>query len=345
MKLPIRNRFRLADILLIGCFVAATGIAIVDLDVGTAFHSALLYGGIALAAFAVTKSGYNVVRELLTRKDMRLSSYEEEAETTTSRVGLYPVPWSASDALALTLVAFLGGQLVGVGAVSLYIASSEGIGLLDALGRVEGGITSLFIGYLFAQIIAIGFVYLFVWYRRGSLAALGFRSFKFSKAVGLMAMFFVGYLIISSVTVIGLEAVDTGIDFQAQQEIGFLEASTTLEVLLAFIALVVLAPFAEELVFRGVLLPAFSKKLGLTAAVILTSILFGILHPPVNAMIGIGVFAVFLALIYAFTRSIWPAIMLHSLKNLLAFIAIFFADELLEYAEQIGYIFGAGGVL
>lgn len=345
MHLSIRNRLKLADILLIGCLVAATGLMAADLGVNNTLYSILLYGGTALAVLAVLRAGYNVVREIIAQKNIHLSLQDDDEIESISRLSLGSVPWSASDALALTLIAFIGGQVTGVGVVSLFIASSEGIGLLQALGRVESEIMALFIGYLFAQVIAIGLVYLFVWYRRGTLASLGFRSFSFSKAVGLMAMFFIGYLVLSATAVIGLEIFDTGIDFQAQQEIGFLEASTTLEMSLAFVALVILAPFAEELVFRGVLLPAFSKKLGLTTAIILTSVLFGILHPPVNAMIGIGIFAIFLALIYAFTRSIWPAIMLHSLKNLLAFIAIFFAEELLEYVDQFGYILGVGGVL
>lgn len=344
MLLSIRNRLRLADILLIGCVVIATGLVSVDLGANSVLNSMLLYGGIALAVFAVLGAGYNVVRELIAQKSIRLLKQDDDVTEPTSGLSLPSVPWSASDALALTLIAFIGGQIVGAGVVTLFIASNEGIGLLQALGRVESEIMTLFVGYFFAQVIAIGLVYLFVWYRQGTLASLGFRSFSFSKALGLMMMFFVGYLVITVIVVTGLEVFDTGVDFQAQQEIGFLEASTAFEMSLAFIALVLLAPFAEEIVFRGVLLPAFSKKLGLITAVILTSILFGILHPPVNAMIGIGIFAIFLALIYAFTYSIWPAIMLHSLKNLLAFIALFFADDLLEYIEQFGYILKIGGV-
>ena len=329
--------------MLIGCLLAGLGLVASDIGEGT-LSSMLLYSGMALAAFAILKAGFNIVRALIMRKSIRLSPQDND-DDHVSRLGLPMVPWNASDALALTLIAFIGGQLIGVGTVSLYVAASESITFLQALARVESEISTLFVGYLFAQVIAIGLVYLFVWYRRGSLASLGFRSFSFVKAAGFMAMFFIGYLILSSLVIIGLEATDVGIDFQAQQEIGFLEASSTLEMLLAFIALVILAPFAEELVFRGVLLPAFSKKLGLIAAVIVTSVLFGILHPPVNAMIGIGIFAIFLALIYVLTRSIWPAIILHSLKNLLAFMAIFYADNLLEYVEQFGYILKAGGAL
>ena len=100
---------------------------------------------------------------------------------------------------------------------------------------------------------------------------------------------------------------------------------------LAFITLVVIAPIAEELVFRGYLYGRMREKFSrvttqLTAAIIaslLVSVLFGVVHLQWN--VGVNVFALSLVAcaMREFTGTIYAGILLHMIKNGLAFYFLF----------------------
>jgi uncharacterized protein len=82
--------------------------------------------------------------------------------------------------------------------------------------------------------------------------------------------------------------------------------------ILGFISLVILAPVLEEFLFRGYLLHRWSKKWGLWTGVLLSSALFGALHPHTlaAAVTGLG-----LAVLYLKTRTLWAPILAHSFFN------------------------------
>ena len=89
-----------------------------------------------------------------------------------------------------------------------------------------------------------------------------------------------------------------------------------------FIAIGVLVPIAEEMVFRGAilrrLLDAFDKRWH-WAAIVITAALFGIVH--LNMAQGINAFVMGLLLgwMYMRTRSIVPGIIFHFANNTMAF--------------------------
>ncbi|MDQ7095072.1 type II CAAX endopeptidase family protein [Desulfosporosinus sp. PR] len=90
--------------------------------------------------------------------------------------------------------------------------------------------------------------------------------------------------------------------------------STFNEVFKLFVAVLV-APFVEELFFRGLMLHRFSVKWNIHVAIILSSILFGILH---FNFIGITMVGFIMCIVYLKTRSLIPTMIMHSLNNLLA---------------------------
>jgi membrane protease YdiL (CAAX protease family) len=89
--------------------------------------------------------------------------------------------------------------------------------------------------------------------------------------------------------------------------------------LLALIGIVILPPLVEEITFRGILLERFAVKWRLGVAIIVSAILFGILHAD---PVGAGMFGVVTALLYLRTGSLWPGIIIHFVNNLVAVIAI-----------------------
>lgn len=84
---------------------------------------------------------------------------------------------------------------------------------------------------------------------------------------------------------------------------------------LLFPVIVIFGPIVEELLFRGVMLHRFAVKWGLTVSIILSSLLFGILHVD---LIGAFIFGLIMAIIYIKTQTLWAPIICHILNNLIA---------------------------
>lgn len=86
---------------------------------------------------------------------------------------------------------------------------------------------------------------------------------------------------------------------------------------LSFISIVILAPVLEEVVFRGLLLQRWQRKWDIKYAVLLSSFLFGIVHPdPVGAI----AFGIAMCVLYLRTQSLWVPIICHSVNNLFVWI-------------------------
>ncbi|MBH8555776.1 CPBP family intramembrane metalloprotease [Nostocaceae cyanobacterium CENA357] len=85
--------------------------------------------------------------------------------------------------------------------------------------------------------------------------------------------------------------------------------------LLGAIAYVVFAPIAEEFLFRGIILQRWATKWGIRAALVVSSLLFGILHANV---LGLTIFGLVMGVLYIKTRTLIIPITCHALNNLLA---------------------------
>jgi uncharacterized protein len=76
---------------------------------------------------------------------------------------------------------------------------------------------------------------------------------------------------------------------------------------------VVIGPVIEEVVFRGLLLRRGIARRGLWRGVVISSLVFALLHPPF--WIGAFVVGVFLSMLYLVTRSLYAPIAFHALYN------------------------------
>jgi uncharacterized protein len=117
---------------------------------------------------------------------------------------------------------------------------------------------------------------------------------------------------------------------------GFADIEGNPLVLLAFLGLGwALGAFAEELAYRGYLLTRVRQALGsgrtaTVVAVLVTSVLFGLVHSEQGA-IGVVVVTLdalaFSVLRYRF-RSVWASILAHGFNNTIGFIAFFFVGPI-----------------
>lgn len=83
----------------------------------------------------------------------------------------------------------------------------------------------------------------------------------------------------------------------------------------SILALVVMAPLTEELLFRGLILQGFVPRYGSVAAVLLSAFLFAAFHLNPYQFAPAMLTGVFLGWIFLRTGSLWPCITLHALYN------------------------------
>lgn len=138
------------------------------------------------------------------------------------------------------------------------------------------------------------------------------------------------YLIFTTfVTAIAMQFL-TFVDYEQTQDTGFAQIATQFEYILAFISLVIVAPIAEEVLFRGYLLGKLRKYAPLWLSIIITSALFAAVHFQWNVAIDVFVLSIVLCLLRLASNSLWPAILLHMMKNGVAFYFLFINPSLLS---------------
>lgn len=120
------------------------------------------------------------------------------------------------------------------------------------------------------------------------------------------------------------------VNYNQAQETGFSQIATQLEYALAFLSLVVVAPISEEILFRGYLFGKLRKYLPLWGSVLVTSLLFAIVHFQWNVGLDVFALSIVLCLLRVVSGSLWPSILLHMLKNGIAFYFLFVNPALLS---------------
>lgn len=94
-------------------------------------------------------------------------------------------------------------------------------------------------------------------------------------------------------------------------------------ILISMLTVGIVAPIAEEFLFRGVIYNTLKKKISIKWTIIIQAILFGVFHGNLVQ----GTYATLLGLVFGYvtykTKSLWPAIIMHMVNNLTANIVSF----------------------
>lgn len=100
--------------------------------------------------------------------------------------------------------------------------------------------------------------------------------------------------------------------------LGFIGVSN---IFISILVVGIVAPFAEEVLFRGVIYNTLSKGMTMPAVIIIQGILFGIYHGNLIQ----GLYATFLGILFGYvtykTKSLWPSIIMHMVNNTVATIS------------------------
>mgnify|MGYP004450898787 FL=1 len=139
------------------------------------------------------------------------------------------------------------------------------------------------------------------------------NNFPFKTVIILLIL----NLLFSIGVAIVLENLTPFIPFLGVSEGTIVDKTNLLFFLGSFLSTVILAPLAEELFFRGVLFSKISSYTTISIGIIISSILFGLLHG-VDGFIGALVFGMCMCILFLKTSNILITMTVHFLNNLIA---------------------------
>ncbi len=85
--------------------------------------------------------------------------------------------------------------------------------------------------------------------------------------------------------------------------------------IVSIISVCIIAPFVEEMLFRGIILRSFLENYSVANSIILSSILFALSHLTVTQIPVAFIMGCLFGWLYAKTKSLWPSILGHFLNN------------------------------
>lgn len=153
-------------------------------------------------------------------------------------------------------------------------------------------------------------------------SSIGLQWPSRSALFSVIPSVFIYIFISASLTVLATKFIP-GFNAQQTQDVGFEGLSRPLEFVAAFLALAVITPIVEEVIFRGMLFKGLRKRLPFWVSAIFASVLFAVAHGQWN--VAVDTFALSMILCYLVEKhqSIVPTILVHGLKNGLAFVLLF----------------------
>ena len=153
---------------------------------------------------------------------------------------------------------------------------------------------------------------------------LGFKGLVTFSDIGLAIAGLFGYLTFSAILT-ALFSVFPWFNLTENQPLLYSTLISPLNKVFAAIALVVVGPILEEVIYRGLIYGKLRKKHSLITSILIVSILFGFLHGQWNVGVDVFALSVVACLMRETTGTIYAGIILHILKNTIAFYFLFMA--------------------
>ena len=272
------------------------------------------FGGMILVLLAILAlialAGAIVIAVWLFRRIFLLIS------TTRYRPPLL-VPWEPLDSLEVVAALLVGMALAGLGG---SIVASQ-LGIAESAGLARAVLISA------QYLLFVGLALLVIWQRiraprHRKLSVLGLRTGMQRHTVWWgVAGYGVALWLMAALALVGGVA---GADFSPMSLAGvgeqFIAATDRPEALVLLLILICLvAPVVEEIIFRGYVYAGIRRRLPPYAAMIISGLLFGMMHTLESGLAPLALMGVVLAWLYERTRSLVPSIVCHMLHNALVF--------------------------
>lgn len=158
----------------------------------------------------------------------------------------------------------------------------------------------------------------------GGWARLGLRPFQLSRSA-VLAIASMAFIMVMNMT---WELTRRRLGWPGQPNYLPLFGEGLPGLCLALLLGAVVAPFAEEVFFRGYLYAGLRARWGFGWGTLASAAIFSLVHLVPGVLPPIFFTGIVLAIVFESTGSLWPSIMIHSAINALAFIAAYLAQRL-----------------
>ncbi|MGH2401977.1 MAG: CPBP family glutamic-type intramembrane protease [Candidatus Limnocylindria bacterium] len=270
--------------------IGALGVGAAAVQSGAAIDDPALFGWLVLLGAALFSAGllYIAIRQLRVRRFLPPERYRGPGVLVLlllvlALASIITAPFGA-DAAALLMG---DGELTFLGAAVLLVATQ----------------------------VSLLLVSWFLVFRPGALAALPFLPGRdaggaIRSGLGWGVLAWLGATLVSAGVVWLLESFGFEPEPQAAEQ-----AIALVDPWLVVLSIVILAPIAEEVFFRGVVFNAWLREGGRKWAFIGSSILFAVIHISVVALVPIFLLGLALAWIYERTGNLLAPIAMHATVN------------------------------
>lgn len=153
---------------------------------------------------------------------------------------------------------------------------------------------------------------------------LGMQHLPTFVDIGLAPVAYVVYAFIAAI-ITNIMSAFPWFDAGESQDVGFSYFITDADRIFAMLAIVFIAPIAEEIIMRGWLYGKVRRKWPIAPAIIIVSLVFAALHGQWNVAVSTFVLSCVLCTLREITGTIWSGILLHILSNGIAFYLVYVA--------------------
>jgi membrane protease YdiL (CAAX protease family) len=226
-------------------------------------------------------------------------------------------PWGVATVLAALAAGF--GAFIALSVVIAIAAGANGSSTAHL-----SPVANLVLNVVFDLVFVGAAVYFAVLHSHPQAADFGFRTVRWRRGIGGFVAGGLSYYILTALyaSLFRLHGKD-----KLPSELGVNKSTAALVIATVFVC--VIAPMAEEFIFRGFIFGALrrwrmviaGRNFGTWVAAVVTGILFGLVHAGSASpqyLIPLGFLGFVLCLIRWWTRSLYPCIALHSFNNSLA---------------------------
>lgn len=259
-------------------------------------------------------------------KDRKETKKSEDSSRRRKRL----VGWGPLSAVLVTLGIYFGAQLVAGLLIGLF-GNVLGQDPEEIARSIEDSAVFQFVYILLVSILTLALLKWFLTRRKIKLSQIGLDRRPVGSDVFNAFVTFGLYFFTLLAVMAAVGAALSGIDLQQEQQVGFDGASGTGSLVLVFASLVLLPSVVEEVLVRGFLYSGLKNKLRPITAAIVASLIFAVAHlqfgsgEPLLWVAAIDTFILSLFLIHLRekTGSLWSGMIVHFIKNGLAFVTLF----------------------
>jgi len=249
--------------------------------------------------------------------------------TEATQSGSAHINWGPVAAVVVSFGIYIAAQVI-VGVVFSLLPLLWGWNTARVQTWLDTSLLAQFVSVVLIEAASLYMLWLFLKSRKAKFSDIGLVRPRLQDIWRALTAFGVYYLLLMAATQVASQLIPS-LNLEQEQQLGFDKATSGLSLVPIFISLVILPPLVEEILARGFLYTGLRKKLPIVVSAIITSLLFAAAHLQFgsgNALLwvaAIDTFMLSLVLVYLRekTGSLWAPILLHMIKNGVAFTYLF----------------------